>query len=60
MRFTNKWMEIENTILTEITQTYKDKHCFISRSIFSQKWPEKALLVHVNNNVESQTIKSGG
>lgn len=53
-------MEIENTILTEITQTNKDKHCFISHSIFSQKWPEKALLVHVNNNVESQTIESRG
>lgn len=46
-------MEVEN-IISEIAQINKDKYCFISHSIFSQKWPEKALLAHVNNNVESQ------
>ena len=26
MRFAGKWMELENTILSEITQTQKDTH----------------------------------
>ncbi|KAL6093723.1 hypothetical protein STEG23_037936 [Scotinomys teguina] len=26
MKFADKWMELENIILTEVTQTQKDKH----------------------------------
>jgi hypothetical protein len=26
MTFANKWMELENTILSEVTQTEKDMH----------------------------------
>jgi hypothetical protein len=27
MSFSGKWMELENTILSELTQTQKDVHC---------------------------------
>jgi hypothetical protein len=30
MRFVGKWMELENTILSEVTQTQKDIHCMYS------------------------------
>lgn len=26
MKLTGKWVELENMILSEVTQTYKDKH----------------------------------
>jgi hypothetical protein len=30
MQFAGKWMELEKIILSEITQTQKDKHCMYS------------------------------
>ncbi|OPX54070.1 hypothetical protein BTE48_16155 [Oceanospirillum multiglobuliferum] len=30
MKFAGKWMELENIILTEVTQTQKDKHSIYS------------------------------
>ena len=30
MSFADKWMELENTILSEVIQTQKDMHCMYS------------------------------
>ena len=30
MKFAGKWMELENVILSEVTQTQKDMHCMYS------------------------------
>jgi hypothetical protein len=32
MNFTGQWMELENIILSEVTQTQKDMHGMYSRS----------------------------
>lgn len=30
MKILGKWVELENTLLSEVTQTLKDKHCMLS------------------------------
>jgi hypothetical protein len=44
LSFAGKWMELENVILSELTQTQKDMHGMYS--LISGYWPKN------NNNTE--------
>jgi hypothetical protein len=46
MSFADKWMEVENNILSEITQTQKDMHCMYS--LISEYFPKSTEYIGYN------------
>jgi hypothetical protein len=58
MKFTGKWMKLENMILSEVTQTQKNTHC-MCKWILVQKVriPTKQLTKHMElKNKEDQSV----
>ena len=59
LTFADKWMELENTILSEVTQTQKDMHSmyslisgYKSKKIFFQKTQDTVHRTHKVNKLK--------
>jgi hypothetical protein len=47
MSSAGKWMELENIILSEVTQTQKDIHGMYS--LISEYWPQKSTITRIKS-----------
>ncbi|KAL6050084.1 hypothetical protein STEG23_036827 [Scotinomys teguina] len=62
MKFAGKWMELENVILSEVTQTQKDKHdhdvalCYLSNAVCATMSPTMMMYYTYESLSEQQAI----
>ena len=53
LNFAGKWIELENIILNEITQTQKDNYHMYSQVVFKHKAKKTSLQITVPENLDN-------
>ena len=53
LNFAGKWMELENIILSEVTQTQKDNYHMYSQVVFKHKAKKASLQTTIPENLDN-------